>query len=205
VGALLEGLRTPGTGVAVPRLRDARGEVIESQRREPTVRRTLGAAVVGARTAGRWTAWGEVVTDPGSYHRDTVTDWAEGSTQLVSSECWAACGPWDESYFLYSEETDFDLRARDAGFATRYVARAGATHLEGGSGRSVRLYPLVVANQVRLYRQRHGWAATAAFWVVTLLRETSRAALGRPSSRAAAAALVDPRRLAAPRGADWLR
>lgn len=205
VSALLVALRRSGAGVAVPRLTDARGEVIRSQRREPSLPRTLAATVLGAELAGRRRPWGEVVTDPAAYDSDTVTDWAEGSTQLISRECWAACGPWDESFFLYSEETDFELRARDRGFSTMYVAGAGATHLEGGSAGSARLWPLLVVNQVRLYRRRHGAVATAAFWLVTLVRESSRAALGRAASRGAVAALVNPVRLRTRPGPEWLR
>lgn len=202
VDTLLVALRAPGTGIVVPRLHDSRGDLIESLRREPTLRRALGAVLLGYRRAGRLPAWGEVVTTASAYEHDTTTDWAEGSMQLVSSECWAACEPWDESYFLYSEETDFDLRARDAGYATRYVVGASATHLEGGSGRSVRLWPLLVANQVRLYGRRHGRPATAAFWALTLVREVCRSR--RPSSRAAVRVLLSPRRLAATRGPEWL-
>ncbi len=206
VPTLLTVLRQrPGIGVVVPRLVDARGELIESQRREPTFFRTFAAAVLGARRAGGWREWGEVVTDPAAYGTDTDTDWAEGSTQLISAECWAMCGPWDESFFLYSEETDFDLRARDAGFATRFVAGAAATHLEGGSAGSVRLWPLLVVNQVRLHRLRNGRAAGAAFWLATVLREASRAAVGRAASRAALADLLSPARMRAARGPEWLR
>ncbi len=205
VTPLLSALRRPGTGIAVPRLRDRQGQLIPSQRREPTIRRTITAAVLGAQRAGRHAGWGEVITDRAAYERDGVTDWAEGSTQLISSECWSSIGPWDESYFLYSEETDFDLRARDAGFATRYVAQAGAVHLEGGSARSTRLWPLLVANAIRLYRSRHGRLATTGYWAACLLREGSRALAGRPASRAAVRTLLDLRRLGAPRGPEWLR
>jgi N-acetylglucosaminyl-diphospho-decaprenol L-rhamnosyltransferase len=190
---LLASLRTPGTGIAVPRLVDGDGALIESMRREPTVRRTLADALLGAARAGR-TALGEVVTDERRYAAPAVTDWAEGSTQLISAECWRACGPWDESFFLYSEETDFDLRARDAGFATRYTPDAGAVHLEGGSGTTPGLWRLLVLNRVRLYRRRHGRLLGAGFWAALLLREGARAVLGRRTSRAAVRALVSPAR-----------
>jgi GT2 family glycosyltransferase len=187
----------------VPRLTDRSGALIESQRREPSVLRTLGPALLGARRAGQRERWGEVVTDVAAYDTDRVVDWAEGSTQLISSDCWSACGPWDESFFLFSEETDFDLRARDAGFATQYVADARATHLEGGSAGSARLWPLVVANQVRLFRSRHGRAATVAFWAACLAREASRAALGRKRSLNAVRVLLSPRQMRATPGPDW--
>ena len=204
VPALLAGLRRTGAGIVVPRLRDADGGLIHSMRRRPTVRRTLGDALLGATRAGRVPSLGELVTDPGAYAAESPTDWAEGSTQLVSTECWAACGEWDESYFLYSEETDFHLRARDAGFDVRFIPAAGAVHLEGGSATSTRLWPLLVANRLKLFAGRHGALHSRLFWAALLLREGSRAALGRSTSRAAARVLLRPAVLAAARGPEWL-
>ena len=194
VPELLRALREPGAGIAVPRLLDAEGERIDSMRREPTVLRAFGDAFLGARRAGRYPLLGEMVTDPRRYENETVTDWAEGSTQLISAECWAQCGPWDESFFLYSEETDFDLRAGDAGFATRYVPTAQAIHLEGDSGSSPQLWALLVLNRVRFFRRRNGIVRAVPFWAATLLRELTRAVLGKRTSRAAVRALVSPRR-----------
>jgi GT2 family glycosyltransferase len=174
-------------------------------RREPTLTRALADALLGGNRAGRHGRLGEVVTDEGAYRSETDTDWAEGSTQLIAAECWEACGPWDESFFLYSEEADFDLRARDAGFVTRFVPRAGAIHLEGDSGVSPRLWPLLMVNRVRLYRRRHGLVRALPFWGAVVLREASRACLGKPTSRAALRALVSPARLRQPAGPAWLR
>jgi N-acetylglucosaminyl-diphospho-decaprenol L-rhamnosyltransferase len=195
VTELLRTLRSRPTGIAVPRLVDAKGALIPSMRREPSILRTLGDTVLGANRAGRIATLGEVVTDERRYAAEAVTDWAEGSTQLISAECWRRCAPWDESFFLYSEETDFALRARDAGFVTRYTPAARAVHLEGGSAHSPRLWMLLTLNRVRLYRRRHGRVPTAAFWAVLLVRELSRAMLGRPTNRAAARALLSPSRL----------
>lgn len=195
VRTLLGTLRTPGTGIAVPLLADGDGRLIQTMRREPSVLRTLGDAVLGAGRAGRYPALGEVVTDERRYGAAAVTDWAEGSTVLISAECWERCGPWDESFFLYSEETDFALRARDAGFATRFTPAARAVHLEGDSRVSPGLWTLLTLNRVRLYGRRHGRLATAGFWAALLLREASRAALGKAPSRMAARALLSPARM----------
>lgn len=205
VPVLLEALAEPGVGIAVPRLLDGAGSLIPSLRREPTTLRVLADTVLGATRAGRIGSLGEVVTDPRCYELGTMTDWAEGSTQLLSAECWRRCGPWDESYFLYSEETEFGLRARDAGLGTRFVASATAIHLEGDSGASPALWPLVVANRLLLYRRRHGRVLAVAFWAALVLREGSRAVMGRTASRAALVTLLDPRRLSAERGPEWLR
>ncbi|GIF05152.1 glycosyltransferase [Actinoplanes siamensis] len=195
VPRLLRALREPGTGIAVPRLVDGSGTLIPTQRREPSVLRTLGDAVLGARRAGRFRLLGEVVTDPSQYEVERFTDWAEGSTQLISADCWARIAPWDESFFLYSEETDFALRARDAGLRTRYVPDAHAVHLEGDSRVSPGLWALLTLNKVRLFRRRHGPARSAAYWAALVLRESSRAALGKRPSRAAARDLLTPSRL----------
>jgi GT2 family glycosyltransferase len=197
---LLGTLSEPGCGIAVPLLRDARGERIDSQRREPTILRALGDALLGGRRAGRHRMLGEIVTDGRCYDEPTTVDWAEGSTMMVSAECWSACGPWDESYFLYSEETDFALRARDAGYVTRYEPGASAVHLEGGYTSNPALWTLLVLNKVRLYGSRHGRLATAAFWSAVLLREGTRGLAGSTASRSAARALLSPTRLREQRG-----
>ncbi|NMR21442.1 glycosyltransferase family 2 protein [Cellulomonas fimi] len=195
VPELVTALGRTGAGIVVPRLDDAHGRLLWSRRREPTLRRALADTVLGAERAGRIADLGEVITDPGAYGDELPTDWAEGSTQLISAQCWAAVGPWDESYFLYSEETDFALRARDAGYATYFVPTARAVHLQGGSARNPALWQLLVVNRLRLFSRRHGTVATACFWAVLVARETSRATLGKRTSRAALRALTSPRYL----------
>jgi N-acetylglucosaminyl-diphospho-decaprenol L-rhamnosyltransferase len=193
--AELAGALRPGTGIVVPRLVDGDSRPVHSLRREPTVRRAWADALIGANRAGRYGPLGEMVTDREVYENAATADWAQGSILLISAECWARCGPWDESFFLYSEETDFALRARDAGFVTRYAPSARAVHLGGGSATSPRLWPLLTVNRVRLFSRRNGRVRTLAYWAALVSREGSRALLGRATSRAAVRALFSPRRL----------
>jgi GT2 family glycosyltransferase len=204
VPTLHEALGLPGVGIAVPRLEDADGDLIFSLRREPSLVRALADAVLGATLAGRIGGLGEVVTDPRAYESARAADWAEGSTQLLSGECLRACGAWDESFFLYSEETDFHLRAREAGLGVRYVPTALAVHLEGDSGTSPRLWALLVANRLRLHARRHGRLAAVPYWSALLLREATRALRGDAIARAAVRVLLSPRMLWADRGPDWV-
>lgn len=171
---------------------ECRGTLHHSLRRESSVTRALGEALIGNTRAGRFPLLSELVTDPAAYQRPTRADWATGALMAVSGDCLAACGLWDESFFLYSEETEYCLRARDRGYATQLEPTAEAVHLGGDSQVSPRLWTLLTLNRVRLYRKRHGALATAAFRTAVLLRETSRAALGRPAARAAATALARP-------------
>ncbi len=188
---LMAGLDTPGTGITVPRLVDGAGAALRSLRREPTLARALGEALLGGSRAGRVPALGEVVTAARSYREPTPADWATGAAMLVSRACLEAVGPWDDSFFLYSEETEFCLRARDAGFRLRLAPGARAVHAGGEAHTSPALWALLSGNRLRLYRARHGPVAGAAYRLVLVLGSALRAGRGR-HHRAALAALLRP-------------
>ncbi len=192
---LLAVLRRRGAGVTVPRIVRGNGEFSPCLRREPTVMRAFADALVGANRVGKIAWLGEVVTDQRRYEDEAVVDWAEGSILLIDRGCWDACGPWDESFFLYSEETEYALRVRDNGYAMVYAPRAAARHLEGDSAVSPPLWTLLTLNRVRLYRRRHSVPAAAVYWAMILMRESIRAATGNACSRKAARALLSPARL----------
>jgi GT2 family glycosyltransferase len=194
VPEMLAVLRRHGAGITVPRIVRANGDFSPSMRREPTILRAFGDAVFGANRVGRYPALGEVVTNRDSYAAETTVDWAEGSILLIDKACWDACGGWDESFFLYSEETEYALRARDNGFTMMFAPNANARHLEGDSATNPPLWALLTLNRVRLYRRRHNLASTSVYWSLVLLREASRAALGNRCSRVATRSLISPRR-----------
>ena len=178
VAGLLEALTVPGTGIAVPRMVGSDGTLSYSLRREPTVLRALGEALLGGDRAGRFPLLSEVVRQDGRYDEAGTADWATGAAMMISRRCLEAVGPWDESFFLYSEETDFALRARDAGFALRYTPSAEVVHLGGESGVSPYLWSLLTRNRVRLYRRRHGAGRSALFFAAVALNEALRAMAG---------------------------
>lgn len=202
---LLETLRRGDSGIVVPQLEKGDGSRIPVLRREPTVWRALGDALLGARRAGKFPVFGEIMTAESYYREETAADWAAGSVMFISLECWKQCGPWDESFFLYSEETDFSLRARDIGLPTRLSPAARAVHLEGDSKQSPALWALLTMNRARLYRRRHRLPASIAYWAALLLRESSRAALGSKPSRAAARCLVSRSKLTAEPGPELVK
>ncbi|GGU07041.1 glycosyltransferase family 2 protein [Nocardioides albus] len=184
VGALAD----PAVGIVAPRVLEADGRPSLSLRREPSLGRALGLSRTGAH---RLT---EKVSDPVAYSSAGVVDWALGAALLVSRECHDRLGGWDESYFLYSEETDLCLRARDIGLVTRYVPTAVCTHIGGGSGRSGRTHAMQVVNRVRLFRRRHGPLASALYFALITLGEVSWVVRGSAPSRTSLAALLLKRR-----------
>ncbi|MEV4252688.1 glycosyltransferase, partial [Spirillospora sp. NPDC049652] len=184
-GALAE---APGRGIAVPRLLHPDGRMQPSLFRRPSVRRVWLDALLG----GRRSRWGEKITEASAYTRAHEVDWATGAAQLLSVETIRRVGPWDESFLLYSEETDYALRAADVGLATWFEPSAGVTHLGGESDTSPMLYSLLTVNRVRLFKQRRGTLAAVPFFLGITLGELLRALAGRRTSRAALAALLLP-------------
>jgi GT2 family glycosyltransferase len=184
VSVLLAALDLPGTGVVAPRVLAHDGSLVPSMRREPTLARNLGLG--GTRLA----VFAEYVTETTAYAQPQTCDWALGAVLLVSRACYEAVGGWDESYFLYSEETDFCLRARELGYLTRYEPAAEATHLAGQSGRSPRIHAMQILNRVRLYRRRHRLAPSAVYYLLSIISEISWLIRGNPYTRASIKALV---------------
>ncbi|HZD22651.1 MAG TPA: glycosyltransferase [Acidimicrobiia bacterium] len=209
VTRLVDSVEKPGVGIAVPRMVDGDGQLLHSLRREPTALRALGEAVLGGRASSN-PALGEVIIDPYAYERPTQADWATGAAMLISAECRHAVGPWDERYFLYSEETDFALRARNLGYATQLVPEATATHLGGDSSVSPRLWSILTINRIRLQRRRKGLLRTIPYALGVTLFAVIRALAGRPTAKASLKALshrttFDPElRRAAERSVDYV-
>jgi N-acetylglucosaminyl-diphospho-decaprenol L-rhamnosyltransferase len=190
---LVAGLQRPGTGVTVPRLLDSSGQPFASLRRRPTITRAWGEAVLGGRLTRRIPALTHIVSDPGRYNERTLFDWASGGVTMLSRECLIRTGRWDETFFLYSEELDFELRAADEGYAVRLVPDAVATHIGGESHVRPELWALLCANSVRVYSKRHRRPAADMFWAGVLAGEVARVRRGTPTHRAAIAKLMSER------------
>jgi N-acetylglucosaminyl-diphospho-decaprenol L-rhamnosyltransferase len=186
VGPLLESAMRPGVGIVAPKVLDDNGELFFSLRREPTLRRALGL------NRTRLASLSEYVNRPEAYREAHAVDWALGAALLVTAQCTAAVGPWDESYFLYSEETDYCLRARKAGYSTYYEPRSVVSHIGGQSGQSPQIHSMQILNRVRLYARSHSTAAGWAYLVATVLSEWSWVLRGSAEARFTVRALLQP-------------
>jgi GT2 family glycosyltransferase len=167
----------PGVGIAVPLLRDPDGSVYPHLRREPSILGSLGDALLGARWPNRPRAMSDTLRRDSDYRSTRNVGWAGGAALLVSAECSSAVGDWNSGrYFLYSEETDYARRARDAGYLVRFVPAAEATHVGGGSGQSAELLALMGVNRVRYFESYHSASASAVFRSVVVLHHLLRSA-----------------------------
>lgn len=88
-----------------------------------------------------------------------VVDYLWACCMLVGREVWSAVGLFDPTYFLYYEDTDWCLRARQAGVQLQVAPDARLWHAVGGSfGRAdapLRRYHLARSSVLFHHRQGH--------------------------------------------------
>jgi GT2 family glycosyltransferase len=64
---------------------------------------------------------------------DQEVDWVAGASMMLRREVFADIGLFDETFFLYFEETDFCRRARNRGWCTYYVRSSAVAHIGSAS------------------------------------------------------------------------
>lgn len=196
VPVMMRVLGRPGVGVVAPKVREKDGRLSPTLRRGPTMAR------VGGLSFTRWPMFAERIEDLEQYEYQHEVEWAVGAVLLVDAGCYEILGGLDESYFLYSEETDFSLRAKDRGWATMYTPEAGAMHVGGGSGESATTHTMKILNRVRLYRRRRGRGLATVYFGLTVIAELRRALLGHHMSWPTLLSLLRPSKRPAALGAS---
>lgn len=189
---LLDCFEQISVGIAVPRNYKEDGTTDPTIRREPSILTAWSEALIGGKAASR-RGWGEIIDTPDRYERGGPIEWATGSALLVSARARAAVGKWDESFFLYSEEVDYQRRVREAGFEIVYEPRAQVMHKGGESGTNSRLFALMTANRVRYYRRHHAAIKTLIFRLGIAAGEAIRLTQGK-MHRAALLSVLSPER-----------
>jgi GT2 family glycosyltransferase len=190
VAPLAQRLGADGCGAVAPRMVGPDGRLELSLRRKPSLAGVVGEAVLGGKLAGRLAGLGEVVHAPERYERAAPAEWAVGAVLLLSWTMLADVGGWNESFLLYSEETEFLLRAADRGWALWFEPNAVVEHQGGESTTSPMLWSLLTLNRVRLYRMRRGVAGGFVYGAVLGAGQAVRALAGSRTSRAAVATLL---------------
>lgn len=188
VSAMMDVLQRTGVGIVAPRMYEADGSLSPSLRREPSLMRAGGLSFTGL------AAFAERIEDPQEYEHEHEVDWAVGAVMLISRPCFDALGGFDETFFLYSEETDFCLRAKDAGWRTMFTPAAQVMHIGGGSGESATTHTMKMVNRVRIYGRRHGRVSTWVYYGIAVLTEFRRGLFGHSQSWVAFRALLSPSR-----------
>lgn len=178
-------------GIVVPQLLDSDGTTYPSLRREPTLARAFGDALMGARLPSRPAWLAETDYDAEGYRHPHKVQWATGAALLIRADVAETLGDWDEQFFLYSEETDYFRRARELGHAAWYEPAARMTHHQGGSGSSPRLNALLAVNRIRYIRKYRSRRYAAWFRGAVALSALLRC--WQPSAKGVLHAVLDER------------
>jgi len=124
-------LRThPEVGLVGPRLLNADGSFQESRFHFPSPARAWGENLGLLCLTKFRRPWGLRASN----WRSGPVEWLSGACLMVRREVWEQTGGFDEDFFLYSEETDWQVRIRQMGWGIHWVPDAVATHLGGSSG-----------------------------------------------------------------------
>ncbi len=109
-----------------------------------------------------------------------------GSVLLLRAEALEQVGAFDEAFFLYSEETDWQRRARSAGWRSAVVPGVGARHVGAATSTDpVRRDTHFHASQERYFRKHHGPTGWALVRAAVVLGSLARSPL--PGDRGLAA------------------
>ena len=156
---------------------------------QPMVERTyrLGRVLAGmARIGGANRA--EPVRDSGPPY---AADWVHAAVVLVPTKLAQQLGGFDERYFLYAEDMDFCLRAREAGADIVVVPEVRVPHVSGASAALSGGEPFRAADRVAglglFLRKEHGRWASAVFGLATALTSLPAAGVERARGNTAAA------------------
>lgn len=123
----------PRVGIIGPKLFYGDGSLQSSRRRFPT----LATPFLESTKLQQWFPQNRALTR--YYMLDTSddviqqVDWVNGSAMFVRREMYEQVGGFDEQFFMYSEETDWCYRAKQAGWQVLYLPTAAVTHHEGKS------------------------------------------------------------------------
>ena len=123
----------PEAAIVGPRLRNPDGTLQRSVRAFPTRWRLATEYFLLRKVAPRSRTLNPLYA--GWFDHETVVeaDWISGACLLVRREATRAVGLFDESFFLFSEETDWCYRFRQAGWRVLFYPGAEVVHVGGAT------------------------------------------------------------------------
>jgi hypothetical protein len=74
--------------------------------------------------------------DTGQYDQISETEFVTGCCLLASSDIWEKIGGLDDRYYLYYEDVDFCLKAKEMGLKIVYFPQSAIWHMNAGSSQS---------------------------------------------------------------------
>jgi GT2 family glycosyltransferase len=156
----------PRAAVVAPRLRYPDGRLQRSVRGFPTLWRIATEYLFLRKLAPRTRALNAFYAGGFDHGAERVVEWVMGAVWLVRRAAIEEVGPADDGFFLFSEETDWAYRFRQAGWEVRFFPGAGATHVSGAAHQG-RMLAENVKGQLRFLAKHRGAAsARRARWIL---------------------------------------
>lgn len=158
-------------GIVGIRLVDADGHVARNTARAPTAWSMMGNSVGLDRLL------------PSIFPPHFVTEWAHDETRpvdqvmgaffLVRQSVFAELGGFDERFFVYYEDLDFSVRARERGWSSAFLATAEAFHRGQGTteGATARRTFYFCRSRILYARKHFGGLGAFAVTLATLALE----------------------------------
>lgn len=187
IAALLEYLQThPKTGFAGSYIHGPEGDAHLTTFRFPSIWSELeGAARFGP--ISRLFKSKRVPIDVPD--QTCAVDWLAGASLMMRREVLEDIGLFDETFFLYFEETDLCRRAKLAGWPTVFVRSSEVTHIGSvstGMKTWARMPQYWFDSRLHYFTKNHGWLyavlATKAHVLGGLLWRFRRALQGKPKA-----------------------
>jgi N-acetylglucosaminyl-diphospho-decaprenol L-rhamnosyltransferase len=146
----------PGAAVVAPRLLNPDGTLQRSVRGDPTPWRLATEYLFIRKLAPRSPRLNPLYA--GGFDHDETRDveWVSGAALLVRREAADAVGLFDESFFMFSEETDWLYRFRRAGWRVVFFPGAEVVHV-GAASHGGRMYVENLRGHLRFAAKHRGW------------------------------------------------
>ena len=145
----------PEAAVVGPRLLNPDGSLQRSARAFPTLWRLATEYLFLRKLAPRSRLLNRFYEGDFDHDEAREVDWLFGACLLVRREAADEVGLFDEDFFMFSEETDWCYRFRQAGWSVYFFPGAEVVHV-GGASHGGRLFAENVRGHVRFFAKHRG-------------------------------------------------
>ena len=145
----------PEAAVVGPRLLNTDGTLQRSARGEPTLWSLATEYLFLRKLAPRTRLLNPLYRGDFAHDRVEEVDWLFGPALLVRRKAAEEVGLFDESFFMFSEEVDWQTRFRRAGWKVLFFPGAEVVHV-GGASHGGRLYVENLRGHLRYTAKHHG-------------------------------------------------
>jgi len=133
ISGMLDGLTDEKVGIVGAELRNSDGSHQDSVRRFPTVVNFFWLFLKLHRLFPGAKSWQHYMMSDFDYAHPHMVDQVMGAAFLIRRKTWEQLEGLDVGFFVWFEEVDFCLRAKQAGYSTLYTPRPHVTHYGGVS------------------------------------------------------------------------